>query len=69
VVSDQPTLAPHPDIARVNDTTGALARIRAGKQARIQARPPVQDVTTLPDGRVIDAAGRVFYTPTPRKEK
>lgn len=57
------------DVFRKNETVSALQTLAAKQAKRI---PPVQAspvYTTLPDGRVLDAAGREIFKPTPRQEQ
>lgn len=56
------------DVFRKNETVSVLQTL-ADKQAK--RIPPVQAspvYTTLPDGRVLDSAGREIFKPTPRQE-
>ena len=52
---------------RVNELASSLTDLRQKTTARVAMVPTKTGFTTLPDGRVLDAAGNVIYTPTPVK--
>lgn len=58
-----------PDVLRANQTKSALESLKSASTKRLAAAPPPAKYTTLPDGRVLDAAGHTIFTPTPRDAK
>jgi hypothetical protein len=48
---------------RVNETAASLRTITAESKARVPAPATTALYSTLPDGRVLDRAGNVVYTP------
>ncbi len=48
---------------RVNETTSALSTVAAASKARVPAPAAGKAFNTLPDGRVLDRAGNVVYSP------
>lgn len=54
------------DTLRKNETVTALQGLAAKTAKRIPPAPASPGYTTLPDGRVLDRAGREIFKPTPR---
>jgi hypothetical protein len=54
-----------PEVARQNSAVSGLQNVAAKTAARFAAAPTTPQTTTLPDGRVLDRAGKVIFTPAP----
>jgi hypothetical protein len=52
---------------RVNETTAALRALTEKSLARVAPVVNNPSYTTLPDGRVLDRAGKLVYTPKEEK--
>lgn len=57
-----------PEVERQNSAVTAFERLAAAARARIPAAPATPSHSTLPNGQVLNRAGEVIFTPTPREE-
>lgn len=62
-------MAEVPEIERLNSATSALSDLAAASRKRVAPPPTQAPFTTLPNGSVLDRAGKIVYTPTPREER
>jgi hypothetical protein len=55
------------DTERQNSAVSELVRLNAAARARVPAQPTTPPFQTLPSGQVLNRAGKVIFTPTPRE--